>query len=111
MTLITRCSIEDVNHWYWPDIQVYVVPGEGAEALSRFLGQPVLLVTKAPRPRKATKSGLNPTLDRNLGLQDDAAMHILSKESVREMTGLIRSSIGTMDIDEKWNERELDWRR
>jgi uncharacterized protein YcbX len=87
-----------------------VVPA-GAEALSRFLGQPVLLVTKAPRLRKALKSGLDPTFDRELGLQDDGPLHILSKESVREMTRLIRSAVGTKGVSEEWNTHELDWRR
>jgi hypothetical protein len=99
-----------VNHWFFPDIHVYVVP-VGADALSRFLGQPVLLVTKTPKPRKALKSGLEPAFDREYGLQDECAMHIVSKESVREMTRLIRSAIGTKGIGEEWSERELDWRR
>jgi hypothetical protein len=75
--------------------------------LSKFLGRPVNLSYKGPRPRVCKPTQTFPALDATISYQDGYPLLFLSEESVAEVERQLRGYVGVQGVEERWREDNL----
>jgi uncharacterized protein YcbX len=75
--------------------------------LSKYLGRPVHLSYKGPRPRICHPTQIFPALEASISYQDGYPLLFLSEESVEEVERQLRGHVGTQGIEERWKKDKL----
>jgi len=75
--------------------------------LSKYLGRPVHLSYKGPRPRACRPTQTFPALEATISYQDGYPLLFLSEESVDEVERQVRGYVGVQGIEERWKEDKL----
>ena len=73
-----------------------------SEVLSKYIGRPVDLVYKGPRPREIDATIRFPNLQATAKYQDMYPLLVLSEESTSLVDEELRKHVGTQGIDESW---------
>ncbi|OJA18065.1 hypothetical protein AZE42_05426 [Rhizopogon vesiculosus] len=113
-TLLSWQSI-DISLWSKNDIEGYVCQTNTgrspSEILSQYVGFPVLLAMKGPRPRICPPTLRFPKLDAPSYFQDGYPLLVLSEESVAAMQERVRGMVGIQGVEEKWSNDTLQVER
>ncbi|KAJ8586496.1 hypothetical protein M405DRAFT_771597 [Rhizopogon salebrosus TDB-379] len=96
----------DISLWGKDDIEGYVcqtnIGRSPSQILSQYVGFPVLLAMKGPRPRICPPTHRFPNLDAPSYFQDGYPLLVVSEESVAAMQEQIRGMVGLQGVEEKW---------
>jgi hypothetical protein len=82
-------------------------PDAPSSALTKYLGKPVHLVYKGPRPRLCNPTFLFPKLEATVLYHDNYPLLFLSEESVTATETQVRHSVGVEGVEDKWETEPL----
>ncbi|KAH7927258.1 hypothetical protein BV22DRAFT_1032010 [Leucogyrophana mollusca] len=103
----------DISLWGKTDIEAFICESIDSNSrspstiLSEYLGLPVHLVMKGPRPRICPPTLRFPILDSPSYFQDAYPLLVVSEESVAAVQERIRGMVGVQGVADKWSSDKL----
>jgi len=108
-------TVSNVELWSHNDIDGYICESlsgrSPSDILSAYVGFPVHLVMKGPRPRLCAPTLRFPKLGAPTAYQDGYPLLVVSEESVSALQTRIREMVGVQGIDEKWSNEKMEVER
>ncbi|EGO05379.1 hypothetical protein SERLA73DRAFT_101193 [Serpula lacrymans var. lacrymans S7.3] len=114
-TLQSWKTVSNVELWGRNDIDGYICESlsgrSPSDILSAYVGYPVLLVMKGPRPRLCAPTLRYPKLGAPTAYQDGFPLLVVSEESIMALQTRVRDMVGVQGVDEKWSQEKIDVER